>query len=237
MDLTLSSWAKKDYDSFIKYLMSLQDINYQQFHSKIIKKDINIIGIKTDVLRKISKEIFKGNYQQFLNLVTFNYYEESIIYAFIISNIKTLNNQLINYIDIYKTKIDNWANCDLFCSSLKIVKKNKDYFYKYIKNNINNKEEYIKRMCIALLLNYYVEEKYLDDIFNICNNHCNYTYYVDMSIAWLISICYIKYKKQTISYLKNNTLNTFTHNKAISKIKDSYRVSKEEKIYLNTLKN
>jgi hypothetical protein len=37
-------------------------------------------------------------------------------------------------------------------------------------------------------------------------------------------------------FLKNNNLNKFTQNKAISKIHDSYRVSKEEKEKLNRLR-
>ena len=61
-------------------------------------------------------------------------------------------------------------------------------------------------------------------------------YYVQMSVAWLISICYIKYPSITIKYIMNNKLDDFTHNKAIQKIRESYRVSKEDKEHLNMLK-
>lgn len=57
-----------------------------------------------------------------------------------------------------------------------------------------------------------------------------------MAEAWLICELYIHYPQVTERYLKNNKLNTFTQNKAISKIRDSYRINKEEKDYLNTLK-
>jgi len=57
-----------------------------------------------------------------------------------------------------------------------------------------------------------------------------------MAVAWLISICYIKYRNKTLEYIKKNMLDDFTHNKAISKIRDSYRVSSEDKIFLNSLK-
>jgi len=57
-----------------------------------------------------------------------------------------------------------------------------------------------------------------------------------MAIAWLISICYIKYPNITIKYIKQNSLNKFTFNKTISKICDSYRVSCKEKQTLKNLK-
>ena len=50
-----------------------------------------------------------------------------------------------------------------------------------------------------------------------------------------MDICtvYIKQKEKTLKYLEINKLNSFVINKTISKIKDSYRVTKEEKEYLN----
>ena len=50
-----------------------------------------------------------------------------------------------------------------------------------------------------------------------------------MANAWLISICFIKFPNETLKYLKKCKLNKFTKNKAISKIRDSYRVSKTDK--------
>ena len=54
-------------------------------------------------------------------------------------------------------------------------------------------------------------------------------YYINMAIAWLISECFIKYPALTRSFLENNNLNKFTQNKTISKIRDSLRVSNDEK--------
>lgn len=50
-----------------------------------------------------------------------------------------------------------------------------------------------------------------------------------MAEAWLVCEMYIKYPKETKEFINNNKLNKFTQNKAISKIHDSFRVSKKEK--------
>ena len=70
----------------------------------------------------------------------------------------------------------------------------------------------------------------------LCDKYTTNDYYVQMAVAWLISICYIKYPVSTTKYIENNKLDNFTHNKAIQKIKDSYRVSPEDKKFLNKFK-
>ncbi len=57
-----------------------------------------------------------------------------------------------------------------------------------------------------------------------------------MAIAWLISMCYIKFKGRTLTYLKNNKLDDWTYNKAIQKIIESNRVSIEDKNLLRGMK-
>ena len=68
------------------------------------------------------------------------------------------------------------------------------------------------------------------------DNDNNSFYYVMMAKAWLISECYIKYPKETFEYLKRTNIDDITFNKAISKICDSYRVTKEDKIVLKKMK-
>lgn len=233
MNFNKQTWNKNDYQKFIEYLFTIQEEKYKQFQQNIIPNKY-IIGIRTDKLKKIAKEISKGNYKEFLSISENNYYEENVLYGFILTNIKDIN-ILIPYLNKYIHIIDNWASCDLTISNLKIVKNNKELFYNFILNNINDNYPYTKRFCYVLLLNYYIEKKYLKSIFNLCDIESN-DYYVNMSIAWLISICYIKYKKETLKYLNNNKLNKFTKNKAIQKIIESKRISKEEKEKLKRMK-
>jgi 3-methyladenine DNA glycosylase AlkD len=54
-------------------------------------------------------------------------------------------------------------------------------------------------------------------------------YYVNMMNAWIFCECFIKRREKTIAFLKTHKLNKFTINKGISKCRDSFRVSKEDK--------
>lgn len=61
-------------------------------------------------------------------------------------------------------------------------------------------------------------------------------YYVKMAVAWAVSICYVKHPVTTMKYLKNNTLDCFTYNKALQKITESYRVDRETKDLIRGMK-
>ena len=235
MDFKNIEWNLKDYKKYEDYLFSLQDLDYQKFHSKITKTNYKIIGIRVPLMRKIADNIYKGNYLKYLESYDNNYYEEIFIRGIVISKIKDIN-ILIKQMKEFVLKIDNWAICDSFCNSLKIVNKNKDIFWDEILNFIKSDKEFVVRVGIILILNFYIEEKYLDKIFDIFDNLNTDKYYINMAISWTICEMYIKYKDKTLKYMQKNKLNCFVQNKTISKIKDSYRISKEEKEYLNQLK-
>lgn len=235
MDFKNIEWNLKDYKKYEDYLFSLQDLDYQKFHSKITKTNYKIIGIRVPLMRKIADNIYKGNYLKYLESYDNNYYEEIFIRGIVISKIKDIN-ILIKQMKEFVLKIDNWAICDSFCNSLKIVNKNKDIFWDEILNFIKSDKEFVVRVGIILILNFYIEEKYLDKIFDIFDNLNTDKYYINMAISWTICEMYIKYKDKTLKYMQKNKLNSFVQNKTISKIKDSYRISKEEKEYLNQLK-
>ena len=61
-------------------------------------------------------------------------------------------------------------------------------------------------------------------------------YYVNMMIAWYFSFALIKQYKTALPYIENKKLDTFTHNKAIQKAIESYRIPKEVKELLRGMK-
>ena len=103
---------------------------------------------------------------------------------------------------------------------------------KYLKSN----KEFEIRFGIVMLLDYYIEDKYLDRLFTIFDSIKSDKYYVQMAIAWAISICLIKYYDRTCVYLKNAKIDNFTYNKSIQKGIESYRLSEMQKENLRKMK-
>lgn len=234
-NLKLEKWTNEKYQEFVTYLKSLSDEAYKNFHSKLTTTKYEILGIRVPIERKIAKEISKGDITSFLRVSQNVYYEEVMIKGFVIASIKD-KETLLKYLDYYVSLIDNWAINDGFCNSLKIVNLDKEFWFSYFANYLKSNEEFRVRVGLIIFLSFYVEEEYLERIFFLVDKITLDKYYVNMGIAWLLCECFTKYRDNTLKYFLKSKINTFTFNKTISKIRDSYRISKEDKEFLNSLR-
>ena len=228
-------WNKKSYKAFIEYLISIKDSKYKEFHSSIVlNSKYEMIGIRVPIMKDIAKKIAKtSNIEDFLEYAQDRFYEEVMIQGLVISHIKD-EKLFYKYFKKHINKIDNWALCDTFCSAIKIVEKYEDKYFKEAVDMSLSDKEFISRIGLIIILSHFVSEKNLDTIFEVLNKIKSDLFYINMAEAWLICELYINYPKETIKFIKKNKLNKFTQNKAISKIHDSYRVSKEEKEVLKS---
>lgn len=220
-----------DYHEFLKEVESFADEKYASFHKKLLKNDkINILGVKTPYLRKLAKKY--SAYADELLEFPDDYYE--------ITFIKLTAVSLLGYDEFVKRVgrcvklIDNWATCDCFIP--KCIESHKEEFLPYIREYIGRKGEFEQRFTLVTLLHFYVEERYLEEIFSLAERCDTSMYYVHMAVAWLIAETLVKYYSRGISFLLENTLDKRTHNKAIQKALESFRLSDDEKNYLKGIK-
>ena len=69
-------------------------------------------------------------------------------------------------------------------------------------------------LAMALLLLY---ADYIQNVLQWMNRIDHEGYYVKMAVAWALSVCYVKFPKETMLLLKENRLDDFTYNKALQK--------------------
>lgn len=236
MDYTSMKWNKENYKDFIGELKGMQDEQYREFHNKIIGAEVEVIGLRSPVVKDIAKKIAKGDWEGFLAQKKGKYYEEITLRGQVIGFAKADKEIIKEYIEKYTDEIDNWGVCDSFIGNLKIIKKEKEYFYPMVKKMAESKDQWKIRFGLITLMSYYIEKEYIDEIFEICSRVENKEYYVQMGQAWLISTLFIKFRDETLEYLKDNSLDKWTQNKAIQKIRESFRVSEEDKELVKSLK-
>lgn len=216
----------------------MSDEKYRKFHSGLCPNTKNILGVRVPVLRDLAKKIINDDWENYLNNDDDEYYEEVLLQGMIIGIAKMDIQRRLKFIENFVPKIDNWAICDVFCAGLKFakLKSNKNVVFEFVKKYFKSNNEFELRFAIVMLLDFYVTEDYLDQVFQIINDVKHEGYYVKMAMAWLISIAYIRSKDKTINYLKNNHLDTFTYNKALQKIVESNRVSDDDKLVIKSMK-
>lgn len=218
-------------------LIAMQDKKYKEFHKGLCPGTENIIGIRVPILRNYAKELLKQyDWKTLIKNIDNEYYEEIMLQGMVIGLAKDDFNSITQEIKKFVPKIDNWAVCDTFCAGLKITKKHKKEMWNFIQKYINSKKEFEVRFSVVMILDFYIEDEYLEKIFGIFDSIKREEYYIQMAVAWAISICLIKYYDKTLNYLKYAKLDKFTYNKALQKAIESYRITKEQKQTLRDMK-
>lgn len=217
-------------------IFQLVDEDYKKFTTSLLPNVDNILGVRLPDLRKLAKTIAKGDWREFIESTDSKYFEEIMLQGMVIGYSKADIEEILSYAANFIPKIDNWSTCDSFCSGLKITKDNKEQVWKFLMPYFLSNKEFEVRFGVVMLLNFFIEEAYISRVLELLDSIKHEGYYVKMAVAWAVSICYIKLPKPTMVYLKNSRLDDFTYNKALQKITESYRVDKETKNVIRSMK-
>jgi len=217
-------------------IFELADKEYQKFSSSLLPNTDNILGVRLPQLRKLAKAIAKDDWRKFMANYDSKYFEEIMLQGLVLGYAKADIEEILQYVADFVPKIDNWSVCDSFCAGLKFTKNNMEHVWNFIQPFLSSNKEFEVRFSVVMLLHFYINDEYIDKVIKSLDTIKHPGYYAKMAVAWTISICYIKFSKQTMDYLKNNSLDDFTYNKSLQKITESLRVDKETKIIIKSMK-
>lgn len=219
-----------------KQLIDMVDEGYQEFLSSLIPNINNILGVRLPELRKLAKNIAKGDWRTYLKHAENKYFEETMLQGLVIGYVRTDIEEILPYIADSVPRIDNWSVCDSFCIGLKFTRNHREKMWEFLQPYLKSDEEYEIRFAVVMLLSYFVEEEYFDRVLPCLDRIDHEGYYVKMAVAWAISVCYVKYPELTMVYLKDNALDDDTYNKALQKIIESSRIDSETKKVMRSMK-
>ena len=223
-------------DKILQRLFALQDTEYQVFQCKLIPTVVpeRIIGVRTPALRQYAKELTKrGEAEAFLAALPHRYFDENQLHAFLLSLGKDYAATLAG-VEAFLPHVDNWATCDQL--SPNVFRKHRAALLEPIARWLASGETYTVRFGVGMLMQHYLDEDF----------DCAYParvaelrsgeYYVNMMRAWYFATALTKQWNAALPYLEGRRLDDWTHNKAIQKALESYRVPDERKKYLRSLK-
>ena len=217
-------------------LFRLQDLPYRELQIKTIPtvKPETIIGVRTPVLRNMAKELSKSKETVFfLESLPHTYFEENQLHAFILSDMKDYSlcmaalNQFLPF-------VDNWATCDQM--SPKVFRRHRNELLENIRKWIDSGKTYTVRFGIGMLMDHYLDEDFDPAYPEIVAKVRSDEYYANMMIAWYFATALAKQYETVLPIIENRHLDVWTHNKAIQKSTESFRITPERKEYLKSLK-
>ena len=217
-----------NYEEVVGEIEKLSDEKLKSFNAKLTPTKDRIYGVKIPDLRNLAKKIAKEGGEEFLSHEK-NSFEEKMLEGFVLCYRKRDFAVFSREIEAFAEKIDNWAVCDCVAATCKQVKKHAEEFLPVIARLTEDEREFHRRFGLILLLDYCIEPRWAEIIFDTCERVKKGEYYVNMAIAWLLSVCYVKMNKETKIYLQRCTLDEDVLTKTKRKILESFRVSDEEK--------
>ncbi len=220
-------------------LKELAEPGYRDFMSNLSPtvKPESILGVRVPLIRKLAKEI-KGlpETREFLGRLPHEFFEENQLHGILVAEILDFD-EAVEEIEKFLPYVDNWATCDsmrpkAFGKKSTDYERLKDLCLKWCFAT----ETYTIRFGIEMFMNFYLDERYDEEIaFKIATIRSE-EYYVNMMKAWYFATAITKQYESSVKVLTGRMLDTWSHNKTIQKCVESRCLTEEQKDYLRTLR-
>lgn len=111
-------------------------------------------------------------------------FEEVIIHRMVIGYLQKSDiEEVLALVATFVPKINNWSVWDSFCSSLKITKHPRERVWQFLKPYLHSSHEFEVRFAVVMMLNYYLDKDYLEEVLNELNQIQHQGYYVQMAVT------------------------------------------------------
>lgn len=220
----------------VSELFRLRDAEYAQMQKKIIPtvEEARIIGVRTPALRALAKNLYgTQETEAFLKRLPHPYFDEDQLHAFVISLEKDFD-QCVNRVEAFLPYVDNWATCDQL--SPKAFRKEPEKLLDRIHDWIHSDRTYTVRFGVGMLMQHFLGDRFRTEYASMVAQIRSEEYYINMMRAWYFATALAKQYDTVLPFLEEKRLDDWTHNKAIQKALESYRITPEQKAYLKTLK-
>ena len=206
----------------------------KKFNNNIINSKVPIIGCTLPFVRKLAKQF---SVQQVERFPVHAYYEIDLLRGIVISTAKMPFEQKREHLAQFAGTIENWAVCD--SSAVKAPVDEREKYFRFFCELLCSDKPFVCRYGVVDLLNY-LDSEHIRSVFAQLKNIRQWgNYYVDMGVAWLVATAMAKCRDETVEYMEREAktvLNKFAYNKALQKMRESYRVSEADKQWSYTQK-
>jgi len=224
------------YEFLLNLIKEKSTQEYKVFNSRLVFTSAEILGCRNPDLRAIAKK-YADEYQQILSFPNNVFYEIDLLKGLVICFAKISLDEKMKLLLDYLPYVDNWAVCDSVNSALKVGEQDRQKLWEFALKLTKSNKTFIIRFGLNIFMQYFLDEGHIDKVLQTVDTLHFGEYYLDMGTAWLLSIAFIKCKNRTVEYINGkNNLTKFVRNKALQKVRESFRVSEIDKEMAKNMK-
>lgn len=224
-------------DELRRWLLEEAEGGYKKFSAGLVPGCDNMLGVRIPLLRKKAKEIARGDFRSFLAESEDLYFEETMIAGMVIGYARVDIGERISLFADFIPRIHNWSVNDCVCSTIKLKPEEYQPFWDFLMSYKQSKKEFEVRVVAVMMMDQFLIPEYIGEVLRVLDALHDNEYYASMGIAWALATAYAKFPGETLALLQGeNHFSDETFNRAIQKMTESYRVSKEDKAMLRAMK-
>lgn len=242
-------WDSQTQQTLLAFLKENADPKYLAFNHKIVQPRLPMLGVRAGTMQKLATQISKGDWENYIEHCPHAYYEQVLLHGMVLGSIRCDFDRLCELLEDFIPWISDWAVCDMTCNRLKAFARNPESGFSFACRCLQPYNPWKTRFGLVLMLSHFVNERYISELLeqSISADRLSFSeekqsgaqkadaYFVRMANAWLISICFVKFKDQTLELLKRRKWSAQTTRFALQKIRDSHRVSLQDKQQLKAI--
>ncbi len=217
-------------------LFALADPDYKKFQCALMPtvEPDTVIGVRMPSLRRLAKQ-YTGEEKReaFFNCLSHRYYEENNLHGVLISGMKDYE-EIIPALDAFLPCVNNWATCDLIRPAA--FRLHPPSLPEHIVRWMHSPHPYTVRFAMEMLMVYYLDDHFDTAFPRMVGEYRSEEYYIQMMQAWYFATALAVRWEEILPYLAEKRLSPWVHAMTIRKACESFRIPKEHKNILRTLR-
>lgn len=187
-----------------------------------------ILGVRLPKLRGYARQLGRqGGWEEWWESSDVKYHEEVLLRGLVAGYAGADWKRQWYYIRRFVAQIDNWAVCDSVCATCVSVRRHREEVWPFLLECIGQGTEFEQRFAVVMQMDHFLVEAYVGRVLEVWRRLVPRGYYVEMAVAWGLSVAVLKFPELAMSVLEDTTLSLACRRKACRKILESLRTSPE----------
>lgn len=220
-------------------LLARGNEEYAKFNARIVNTDKTVIGVRVPDLRKYANRLARNSsfddIKKYIDTLDSSIFEQVLLAGLLINASKLSDREKIMLAKRYLKLTDSWAEIDIFTSKRK--KFDEKLWWDFANQSLSSPDEFTVRYGVVEMMANFLNNAYIEKVFQALRDIKHDGYYVRMGIAWLYATSAVDYYDQTLEEIQKPHLSLWTKKKALTKICESHRFSDEQKKTIRALRD